>query len=56
MGYGLGPASHAAFDGGGEKRAIAILGDGGFWHNGLTSSIGNMVFNKADSVAVIVDN
>ncbi|MDT8857959.1 indolepyruvate ferredoxin oxidoreductase subunit alpha [Paracoccaceae bacterium Fryx2] len=56
MGYGLGPASNAAFDGGGDKRALSILGDGGFWHNGLTSSIGNMVFNKSDSVAVIVDN
>lgn len=56
MGYGLGPASNAAFDGGGEKRAISILGDGGFWHNGLSSSIGNMVYNKSDSVAIIVDN
>lgn len=56
MGYGLGPASNAAFDGGGEKRAISILGDGGFWHNGLSTSIGNMVFNKSDSVAIIVDN
>jgi indolepyruvate ferredoxin oxidoreductase, alpha subunit len=56
MGYGLGPASNAAFDGGGDKRAISILGDGGFWHNGLSSSIGNMVFNNSDSVAVIVDN
>ncbi len=56
MGYGLGPASNAAFDGGGEKRAISIIGDGGFWHNGLSTSIGNMVFNRSDSVAVIVDN
>ncbi|MCY6380218.1 indolepyruvate ferredoxin oxidoreductase subunit alpha [Hoeflea prorocentri] len=56
MGYGLGPASNAAFDGGGDKRAVSFLGDGGFWHNGLSSSIGNMVFNKSDSVAVIVDN
>ena len=56
MGYGLGPASNAAFDGGGEKRAISILGDGGFWHNGLSSSIGNMVYNRSDSVAVIIDN
>ncbi|WP_306005673.1 indolepyruvate ferredoxin oxidoreductase subunit alpha [Aquicoccus porphyridii] len=56
MGYGLGPASNAAFDGGGERRAISFLGDGGFWHNGLSSSIGNMVFNQSDSVAVIVDN
>ena len=56
MGYGRGPAANAAFDGGGAKRAISFLGDGGFWHNGLASSIGNMVFNKSDSVAVVVDN
>lgn len=56
MGYGLGPASNAAFDGGGEKRSISILGDGGFWHNGLSSSIGNAVYNKSDGVIVIVDN
>jgi len=23
------------------------MGDGGFWHNGLSSGIGNAVFNKA---------
>lgn len=56
MGFGLGPASNAAFDGGGERRPISILGDGGFWHNGLTSSIGNAVFNRSDGVVVIVDN
>ena len=56
MGYGLGPASNAAFDGGGTRRAVSFLGDGGFWHNGLSSSIGNMVFNRSDSVAIIVDN
>ncbi len=56
MGYGLGPASNAAFDGGGDRRGISVIGDGGFWHNGLSSSFGNMVFNKADSVAVVVDN
>ena len=56
MGYGLGPASNGAFDGGGERRPLSIIGDGGFWHNGLSSSIGNMVFNKSDGVAVIVDN
>ena len=56
MGYGLGPAANGAFDGGGEKRAIAIIGDGGFWHNGLSSSFTNMAFNKSDGVAIIVDN
>jgi indolepyruvate ferredoxin oxidoreductase alpha subunit len=56
MGYGLGPASNAAFDGGGERRPLSIIGDGGFWHNGLSSSVGNMVFNKSDGVVVVVDN
>ncbi|MCR9220135.1 MAG: indolepyruvate ferredoxin oxidoreductase subunit alpha [Alphaproteobacteria bacterium] len=56
MGFGLGPASNGAFDGGGERRAISFLGDGGFWHNGLTSSVGNAVYNKSDNVIVIVDN
>jgi indolepyruvate ferredoxin oxidoreductase alpha subunit len=57
MGYGLGSASAAALSGGqGGKRSISIMGDGGFWHNGLTSGIGNSVFNRHDSVTVIVDN
>ncbi len=56
MGYGLGPAANGAFDGGGERRPIAIIGDGGFWHNGLSSSFTNMAFNKSDGVAIIVDN
>jgi indolepyruvate ferredoxin oxidoreductase alpha subunit len=57
MGYGLGPASNAAFHGGdGENRPISILGDGGFWHNGLNSSIGNAVYNKGDGITVIIDN
>lgn len=56
MGYGLGPASNAAFDGGGSKRPISIIGDGGFWHNGLTSSVGNAVYNESDGVILVVDN
>jgi indolepyruvate ferredoxin oxidoreductase alpha subunit len=56
MGYGLGPASVSAFNVKSDKRSISILGDGGFWHNGLTSSIGNAVFNKHDGVTLIVDN
>ena len=56
MGYGLGAAGAAAFHGAPGKRAIAIMGDGGFWHNGLTSGIANAVFNKSDSLTLIVDN
>jgi indolepyruvate ferredoxin oxidoreductase alpha subunit len=56
MGYGLGPASASAFNVPSDKRSISVLGDGGFWHNGLVSSIGNAVFNKHDGVTIIVDN
>jgi indolepyruvate ferredoxin oxidoreductase alpha subunit len=57
MGYGLGPASASAFNSpDAKRRSISFVGDGGFWHNGLTSSIGNAVFNKNDGVIVIVDN
>ncbi|MBB5721516.1 indolepyruvate ferredoxin oxidoreductase alpha subunit [Loktanella ponticola] len=58
MGYGLGPASAAAFhnENPNGRRSISFVGDGGFWHNGLTSSVGNAVFNKSDNVIVIVDN
>jgi indolepyruvate ferredoxin oxidoreductase alpha subunit len=56
MGYGLAPASASAFNIDAGKRAISIMGDGGFWHNGLSSGIGNAVFNKQDQLIVIVDN
>jgi indolepyruvate ferredoxin oxidoreductase, alpha subunit len=56
MGYGLGPASASAFNVEADKRSIAVMGDGGFWHNGLASSIGNAVFNKQDGVILVVDN
>ena len=56
MGYGLGAAGASAFGTDGGKRAVAVMGDGGFWHNGLTSGIGNAVFNKHDDLTVIIDN
>jgi len=56
MGYGLGPASAAAFNVKADKKSIAVIGDGGFWHNGLTTSIGNAVYNQHDGVIVVVDN
>jgi indolepyruvate ferredoxin oxidoreductase alpha subunit len=56
MGYGLGPASNSAFNSPAKKRSIAVMGDGGFWHNGLTSGIGNAVFNRHDGVTIVVDN
>jgi indolepyruvate ferredoxin oxidoreductase alpha subunit len=56
MGYGLGPASASAFNVRADKKSIAMIGDGGFWHNGLTSSIGNAVYNQHDGVIIVVDN
>jgi indolepyruvate ferredoxin oxidoreductase alpha subunit len=56
MGYGLGPAGASAFHHHGSRRAVSIMGDGGFWHNGLTSGIGNAVFNRHDDITVIIDN
>ena len=64
MGYGLGAAGAAALNappgaaanGGAAKRVISVMGDGGFWHNGLTSGIANAVFNRSDNLTVIVDN
>ncbi|MGV0877483.1 indolepyruvate ferredoxin oxidoreductase subunit alpha [Martelella sp. FLE1502] len=56
MGYGLGPASASAFNVESDKRSISVMGDGGFWHNGLATSVGNAVFNKQDGVILVVDN
>ena len=56
MGYGLGAAGASALGTEGGKRAVAVMGDGGFWHNGLTSGVTNAVFNKHDDLTVIVDN
>ena len=56
MGYGLGPAAASAFNVKADKKVISVMGDGGFWHNGLASSVGNAVFNKHDGVMLIVDN
>jgi indolepyruvate ferredoxin oxidoreductase, alpha subunit len=56
MGYGLGAASGASFNVPNRRRALSMMGDGGFWHNGLTSGIGNAVFNRHDGVTIIVDN
>ncbi|MDM0112631.1 indolepyruvate ferredoxin oxidoreductase subunit alpha [Variovorax sp. J22R133] len=56
MGYGLGTAGAAALNVPAGKRAISMMGDGGFWHNGLTSGIANAVFNRSDNLTIVVDN
>jgi indolepyruvate ferredoxin oxidoreductase alpha subunit len=56
MGYGLGTAGASALNVPAGKRAISVMGDGGFWHNGLTSGIANAVFNRSDNLTIVVDN
>jgi indolepyruvate ferredoxin oxidoreductase alpha subunit len=56
LGYGLGLASNSAVQPMFGKRTVTMMGDGGFWHNGLTSGIANAVFNKNDGILVIMKN
>jgi indolepyruvate ferredoxin oxidoreductase alpha subunit len=56
LGYGLGLASNSAVHPMFGKRTVTMMGDGGFWHNGLTSGIANAVFNKNDGILVIMKN
>ena len=56
LGYGLGLASNSAVNSMFGKRTVTIMGDGGFWHNGLTSGIANAVFNKDDGILIIMKN
>jgi indolepyruvate ferredoxin oxidoreductase, alpha subunit len=56
LGYGLGLASNSAIHPAMSRRSVTMMGDGGFWHNGLTSGIANSVFNKNDGILVIMKN
>jgi len=56
LGYGLGLASSAAVAPNFGKRVISILGDGGFWHSGLTTGVANAVYNRQDSILVVLEN
>ena len=56
LGYGMGLASSSAVAPMFGKRVLSVMGDGGFWHNGLTNGVANAVYNRQDSVLVIMDN
>jgi indolepyruvate ferredoxin oxidoreductase, alpha subunit len=56
LGYGMSLASAAAVSGTQAKRTISVMGDGGFWHNGLLTGVAGAAFNKDDSVLVIMNN
>jgi indolepyruvate ferredoxin oxidoreductase, alpha subunit len=56
LGYGMSLASAAAVTPNMEKRPIAIMGDGGFWHNGLITGVASNLFNKGDGVLIVMQN
>jgi indolepyruvate ferredoxin oxidoreductase alpha subunit len=56
LGYGMSLASAAAVAGTNQKRPVAVMGDGGFWHNGLNTGVAGAVFNRDDAVLVVMDN
>ncbi len=56
LGYGMSLASNAAVAPMQEKRTIAVMGDGGFWHNGVQTGVASAIHNKSDGVLVIMQN
>ncbi|MBL4757764.1 MAG: indolepyruvate ferredoxin oxidoreductase subunit alpha [Rhizobiales bacterium] len=56
LGYGLGLASSTGLSSMMSRKVVSIMGDGGFWHNGLTTGIANHVFNQDDGVLIVVSN
>ncbi|MFG1360587.1 thiamine pyrophosphate-dependent enzyme [Xanthobacter pseudotagetidis] len=56
LGYGLGLASSSGLSSMMRNPVVSIMGDGGFWHQGLTTGIANHVFNKDEGVLVILKN
>jgi indolepyruvate ferredoxin oxidoreductase, alpha subunit len=56
LGYGMSLASAAAVGPNMEKRPIAVMGDGGFWHNGVITGVASNVFNKGDGVLIVMQN
>jgi indolepyruvate ferredoxin oxidoreductase, alpha subunit len=56
VGYGLGLASSTGIAANFGKRTVSIMGDGGFWHNGLTTGVASATYNNADSVLIVMKN
>ncbi len=56
LGYGMSLASGAGVRSFQQRRPVAIMGDGGFWHNGLLSGVSSTLLNGGDGVLVIMKN
>jgi indolepyruvate ferredoxin oxidoreductase, alpha subunit len=56
LGYGMSLASRAGVSPMMKRRVLSVMGDGGFWHNGLLTSVQSALFNGDDAVLVIFKN
>jgi indolepyruvate ferredoxin oxidoreductase alpha subunit len=56
LGYGMSLASSAGVSPMMNRRTLAIMGDGGFWHNGLLTGVQSSLFNGDDAVLLIMKN
>ena len=56
LGYGMSLASNASVASFQKQRPIAVMGDGGFWHNGLLSGVTSRLLNGGDGILVIMKN
>ncbi|MGH8669934.1 MAG: thiamine pyrophosphate-dependent enzyme [Burkholderiales bacterium] len=56
LGYGMSLASAAGVGPMSARRPVAIMGDGGFWHNGLLSGVASNLLNRGDGVLVVMKN
>ena len=56
LGYGMSLASAAAVGPNIDRRPIAIMGDGGFWHNGVITGVASNLFNKGDGMLIVMQN
>ena len=56
LGYGMSLAAAAGVGPMSARRPVAIMGDGGFWHNGLLSGVASRLLNQGDGVLVIMKN
>jgi len=56
LGYGMSLASRAGVSPMLGRRALAVMGDGGFWHNGLLTGVESALFNNTDAVLLIMKN
>ena len=56
LGYGMSLASAAAVGPNMAGRPVAIMGDGGFWHNGVITGVASSLFNQGDGVLIVMQN